>query len=157
MHVASALATLCTWFKIKNHIERLPIVRHLLVQTGEIEFILDVILIDLKIDSLAISSTFDRRYDDPASSATWKQLKCLPRKRIRCREVRRTTKSMKLLRSYSFSQSTTVNKSRISSTQNHNRSLKQQTRKKKKTKNENSNRNKMALRRHHMHRQTKYS
>ena len=39
---------LVVWLQVEDHIERLSIMRNLLIQASQVEFVLDVVLIDLQ-------------------------------------------------------------------------------------------------------------
>lgn len=86
-----------TRFQIENHIQCLSIIWDLLVQTGQIEFILNVIFVDLQIifHSIHGHHTFNVR-------CVTSRVSYSPRKRIHCREDRKTMRSKILPLSYSF-------------------------------------------------------
>lgn len=39
-----------TGFQIQQHVQCLSVVRHLLIQSGQIEFVLDIVLVHLKYE-----------------------------------------------------------------------------------------------------------
>lgn len=44
-----------TWFEVKDHVEGLAVVRNLLIEPRQVEFVLDIVLINLRKTSERVS------------------------------------------------------------------------------------------------------